>query len=566
MFPFIGNIASACTSFGSLKGWPFSTSFTRRGSIMSNIRTQTENFGAAVAGVGSADQTGLLLIGLGLATWMEFYTYDAVNLVLPDMAGSFAISQDEASWFLTTYSSAMLLGVPLSIWMAGYFGHARYIIASSIVFVIASLGCAGAKTPDVMLFWRAILGFAGAGLTMWWRASVYLLIPRQNRSKSLMRISVMLYLATTVGLLFSGYVTDNYGWRLIFLPNVIFVVAALALLRRHFPTVSANSDKRSNSVDGLGIVLLTTCVLSGQILLSRGEIDDWLDSGLMQFLFCLAIGSGLSFTAWQLHPRNDVRLLRLDLLRDRNVLASVLLGTFVGIILSGSIYALPEFLRNVYPAQLNATDTGRVMSVYALTAAAIRPLVTWTIGKIGQRKVLAFSLLMLILSMLLMARLVTSLTPYWYFVAPLVLYAFCLAPLLSSVAGGTVARLPQVDQLDAVSIYMTLRQFGTSLGVTIITVVLDRREQLHSGRLFEHLQATSGQVTHWLGTATSTITERAGVSIPVAREMATKLLAQMGAQQAATLAYADAFLFMAGIGLCALCFVPLMAPTPVVKK
>jgi MFS transporter, DHA2 family, multidrug resistance protein len=511
-------------------------------------------------------QTSWMLLGLGLATWMEFYTYDAVNLVLPDMAGSFGVTQDEASWFLTTYSSALLLGVPVSIWMAGYVGHLRYIIGSAVIFVIASLGCAAATTPETMLFWRAILGFSGAGLTMWWRASVYLLIPRQNRSKSMMRISVMLYLATAVGLLFSGYVTDNYGWRLIFLPNIIFVVAAIVLLTRYFPAVPASSDKRATGIDGLGIALLATALICGQVVLSRGEIDDWFGSTMIQLLSCIAVGALLLFICWQLHPRNSVRLLRLDLVRDRNVLASILLGSFVGIILSGSIYALPEFLRNVYPGELNATDTGRIMCVYALTAAAIRPLVTWSIAKVGQRKVLTFALVMLVLSMLLMARLVTPGTPYWYFAFPLILYAFCLAPLLSSVAVGTVGRLPQEAQLDAVSIYMTFRQFGTSLGVTLVTIVLDRREQLHSSRLFEHLQASGSQATRWLNTAASTITQRGGASAAQAHDMATKLLAEASARQAATLAYADAFLFMAAIGLIALCLVPLMSPTPMVKK
>src|SRR6202034_642703 len=132
----------------------------------------------------------------------------------------------------------------------------RYIIGSAVIFVIASLGCAAATTSETMLFWRSILGFSGAGLTMWWRASVYLLIPRQDRGRSMMRISVMLYLATTVGLLFSGYVTDNYGWRLIFLPNVIVVVVAIILLRQHFPDVPVSSDKRTTGVDGGGIALL----------------------------------------------------------------------------------------------------------------------------------------------------------------------------------------------------------------------------------------------------------------------------------------------------------------------
>jgi MFS transporter, DHA2 family, multidrug resistance protein len=514
----------------------------------------------------SPGQTRQLLIGLGLATWMEFYTYDAVNLVLPDMAGSLGISQDEASWFLTTYASALFLGVPVSIWLAAHVGHLRYIIGSSVLFAIASFGCATSHDVQTMLFWRAIEGFAGAGLTMWWRASVYLLIPRQNRSKSLMRISVMLYLGTAAGLLYSGYVTDNLDWRLIFLPNAVVVPAALWLLRRNFPNVPASASQRVAGVDKAGIALLAVAVISAQIVMSRGEIDDWFGSPQIQALSWIAAGALLLFVAWQLSSRNAARLLRLDLVLDRNMLPAILFGLFAGIILSGSIYALPEFLRHVDPRELNATDTGRVMCAYALTAATIRPLVTWTIGKLGQRKVLSFALMMLIASMLLMARLVTTGTPQVYFVVPLILYAFCLAPLLSSVAGGTVARLPPEAQLDAVSIYMTFRQFGASLGVTIVTVVLDWREELHSSRLFEHLRATGSGLVQWLNTAASTVTQRGGVSPAQAHEMALKLLGEASAHQAATLAYADAFLFMAAIGFVALCLVPLMSPTPVVKK
>jgi MFS transporter, DHA2 family, multidrug resistance protein len=511
-------------------------------------------------------QTTRVLMGLGLATSMEFYTYDAVNLILPEIAGSFGVSQDEASWLLTTYSSALFLGVPISIWLAGHIGHLRYILGSAIIFVIASIGCALAVDFDTMLFWRVVLGFSGAGLTMWWRASVYLLTPRAERSKSLMRISVMLYLATATGLLFSGYATDNFSWRLIFLPNVIFVAGAIWLLRRHFPAVPASHDPRIAGVDRLGLALLAAALISGQVILSRGEIDDWFNSPLIQALAWLAAAALLLFVGWQLSSRNKVPLFRLELVADRNVVASIFLGVFVGVIFGGAIYALPEFLREVQTLQLNAFDTGRIMCVYALTAAAIRPFVTWSIGKFGQRKVLIFALGMLVISMLMMSRLVTADTPPSYFVFPLVLYAFCLAPLLSSVAGGTVARLPQQAQLDAVTIYMTCRQFGSSLGVTLVTILLDRREELHSSRLFEHLQATGVAVGPWLSSAAQIAMQRAGVTSAHAQDIALGLLAQVASRQAATLAYADAFLFMAAVGLAALCFVPLMAKPPAAKK
>jgi DHA2 family multidrug resistance protein len=138
--------------------------------------------------------------------------------------------------------------------------------------------------------------------------------------------------------------------------------------------------------------------------------------------------------------------------------------------------------------------------------------------------------------------------------------------MLSAIGSGTVSKLPNAQQLDAVAIYMTCRQFGASLGVTLITTLLDRREALHSSRLFQSLSPGGMPTQNWLGTMTADAVRRGGASGLDASHMALRLLNEAGAAQAATLAYADAFLFMAVVGLVGLCFVPLMSPSPVVKK
>jgi DHA2 family multidrug resistance protein len=401
---------------------------------------------------------------------------------------------------------------------------------------------------------------------MWWRASVYMIMQGPQRSESLMRISVMLYLATAVALVFCGYVTDHVSWRLIFLPNVVLVVLAVRLLVRHYPRVPQPADPRAVGVDTVGILLLGVALVSVQIVLSRGNIDDWFGSFEIRLLAWIGMIALILFVVWQLSPRNAAPLLHLKLVRDRNVLASMVLGLFAGVILSGSIYALPEFLRNVYPTPLSATQTGEIMCVYAVTAAAIRPLVTKSIGRFGQRKAIAFAFAMLVASMFLIARLMTTGTPDTFYAIPLVLYAFCLAPMLSAIAGGTVSKLPAANQLDAVAIYMTVRQFGASLGVTLVTTLLDLRETLHSSRLFEHLQLGGARTQAWITTAAQDAIGRGGYTMAQAQQMALKMLSETAARQAATLAYADAFWFMAAIGVVALCFVPLMSPTPVVKK
>jgi MFS transporter, DHA2 family, multidrug resistance protein len=524
----------------------------------------------AVAGREPAQGTGLsrsetnwLLIGLGLATGMEFYTFDSVNLVLPDLTGTLAASTDEATWILTVYSSALFLGVPISIWLAGHVGYKRFLITTILLFAIASLGCAASPNLVTMLVARVIQGFAGAGLVVWWRASIYLLLPKPQRSPSLMRVSTMLYLSSAAGLLASGYITDHDNWRLIFLPDLVYAAVAIWLLLRHFPTVAVQRTERLAATDGPGIILIAIALVSLQIILSRGEIDDWFGSSHIRTLSWISASAFIAFVLWQSSTRNPSPLLRLDLLRDRNVMSSALLGVFTGMILSGSLFVLPEFLRDAAGQTLSATQTGQVIAVYALTAAAVRPLMVGVIARLGQRKTICLALVMLILSMVLFSRFLTTGTPTSYFYLPLILYALCLSALLPAVGSGTVARIEQQKLLDGVSLYMTFRQFGASLGVAALNILVERRETLHSSRLYDHLTAANSLVTNWLSTAASVLSLRGGYSPVEGQHAAIKMLAQAGARQALTLAYADAFLFMAAIGTCALCLVPIMAPSPV---
>lgn len=502
--------------------------------------------------------TRLLLLGLGLATWMEFYTYDGVNLVLPDMAGGFGLSQDQASWILTVYLAALFYGVPISIWLAAYFGYKRFLIGSTGLFALSALGCMVAPDFPSLLLCRAVQGLAGAGLVMWWRASVYMLFTGPQRSASLMRVSVILYLGTASGLLFCGWVTDNFSWRMLFLPDLLCAPFAILLLRDHFPVV-APPEMRC-SIDWLGLVLLGFGVTALQTLLARGDIDDWFASAHIQLLGWVALACAMGFAFWQLHPANTAPLLKLRLAANRNLQAAICLGLCAGLILSGALYAFPEFLRNTFPTPLSATQTGRIMSVYALTAACIRPLVTPAIAKFGPRKVISFAFIALIASMLSSWRLLTLQTPPFYYILPLVLYAFCLAPMLSAIGSGAVSKLPPKEQLDAVAIYMSFRQFGAALGVTLVTTLLNWRETLHSSRILELPNATRGGLQTWLQIVTQMAETRAGAAPLQAEAMALAAFARAAAAQAQTLSYADAFLVMGAIGLPALIAVALMAP------
>lgn len=507
--------------------------------------------------------TGPLLMGLGLATGMEFYTFDSMNLVLPDLTGSLGVSGDEASWLLTLYSCALFLGVPVSVWLAGHVGYRRFLLATIVAFAGTSMGVALSPGFETMLVWRALQGLAAAGLVVWWRASIYVLMPKPQRSPSLMRVSTVLYLSSAAGLLASGYITDHYDWRLIFLPNLVYAGAALWLIARYFPVMPPASSQRVVQTDWPGIALLAIALISLQVILNRGEIDGWFGSPHLRTLAFAGAAAFVLFVAWQGSPANRSPLMCIDLLRDRHVLSSAVLGVFTGMILSGSVFVLPEFLRNLAANTYSATQTGQIMCVYALSAAAMRPLIVPLITRVGQRKTIAIALVMLIASMVVFHRLLTTGTPGPYFVLPLVLYAACLSPLLPAVGSGTVARIEQNRLLDGVSLYMTFRQFGASLGVALLTILITHRETLHSSRLADHVRMDRDVTRDWLATLGATLTGNGGYTSFDSSRAAVRMLAEETAHQAATLAYADAFAFMAAVGVLTLCVLPLVPPTPV---
>jgi MFS transporter, DHA2 family, multidrug resistance protein len=524
----------------------------------------SQALGKQTAIVSAAHQRGLLL-GLALATGMEFYTFDSVNLVLPDMTGTLGLSSDEASWLLTTYSCSLFIGVPVSIWLAGHVGYKRFLIATTICFAVTSIGCALSSTLESLLAWRALQGLAGAGLINWWRASVYLLMPKPQRSTSLMRISTLLYLSSAVGLLASGYLTDQFNWRLIFLPNLVYATGAVCLLLRYYPTVPPPTASRATQSDWPGILLLATGLISLQVILNRGQIEDWFGSAFMRHLALISVLALGLFAFWQYSARNRAPLIDVTLIRERRVLSAILIGLFTGMILSGSLYVLPEFLRNVSEHTYSAMQTGAIICVYALTAAAVRPLMVPLIAHIGQRKTIALALAMLLSSMLLFEHFLTTGTPtrdYWI---PLMLYGLCLSPLLPSVGSGTVAQLSQDKLLDAVSLYMTFRQFGASLGVAILTILLAHRESLHSARLFDHLHLKDGPAAVALSSRAANAMIH-GYSNIDAQRVALAQLAEAARQQVANLSYADAFAFMAVIAVVVICLIPVMPPTPVVRR
>jgi MFS transporter, DHA2 family, multidrug resistance protein len=508
----------------------------------------------------SPRQITFLLLGLTLATAMEFYTFESVNLVLPDITGTLGVSRDEASWILTIYSSFLFLGVPLSIWLAGHYGYKRFLMWTTGLFAAMSVGVCLSATFRIILFFRVLQGLTGAGLTMWWRAGIYLTMPRPKRTNSMMKASTGLYMASATGLLLSGFLTDRFSWRLICVPNIVLAVLAIWFLRGHFPNLPKNESQRLQHTDKVGLCLLAIGILSLQVILSRGHIDDWFESMRIRALAVVSISALIAFVHWERNPDNRYPLLDMSLLKSRPVIAAALLGVLTGMILSGSLFVLPQFLRLVDAQTHSATQTGRLLAFYALVAVALRSFIPGLATRFGPRKLTAAAICMLITSMLLLYRWLTSSTPDIYFLLPLGLYACCLTMLLPSLGSSTVAKLDQHSLLDGVSLYISFRQLGASLGVAFLSILIESRETLHSSRLYEHLNPANETTAGTVHAVSRYVVAYSGANAVGGVRQSIAVLSRTGAHQVDVLSYADCFLFMAMIGVTALLLVPLIPP------
>src|ERR1051326_5088742 len=242
----------------------------------------------------------------------EFLTSYAVGVALPDIQGDLAASLDEGSWILTTYSTCFLIGLVLSDWLSARIGYRRYMIGAVAMFALSSTGCGLSHTLPAMLISRAFMGFAGGNFLV--RAQTAINLTNEGRARARTLTIFAIFLAGTARLwapLIGGYLTDWYSWRWVFFLNVPLSLMALVLLVSHPWDFKARLP--STRFDTLGLVFLIGWVASTQLVLSRGERDDWFSDPLIVALTLIAAVSLPLFIWWERRPQNIAPVVSLRL-------------------------------------------------------------------------------------------------------------------------------------------------------------------------------------------------------------------------------------------------------------
>jgi EmrB/QacA subfamily drug resistance transporter len=501
--------------------------------------------------VAEKSQRGITLIALTLATGVEQWTGSGLSVTLPDLAGTLGASADEASWAVTLYSSMFAVSVALTHRLSSILGNRRLLTFAALLYAASSLGCAGSQGLASFLTFRAVEGFAGGVFLARTLVFVTHAYPREQRAGALRQYGALFFLlGRFASPILSGWFADTISWRLLFLVNAPLMIVAAGLFHR-FAADQEREDTETYRADLPGILLLLAGVAAFQIVLSRGEIDDWFGSPRIILLMTLGLFFNLLFVAWQLTGRNRQPLLHLHMLHDRGIFSAAVLGVVLGMSLGGSLYIIPQYLRRV--ESHSALQTGELMSITAIGSIAVLVMVPYTaraIKEFGGRFVLGIALATQMVSMTMLGYLVTSDTPDQRLWLPLFLNGLFVGIAVPALALAAFLKLDEQHASNARAIYYGSRQLGASLGVTAVVALLDRRITLHSSRLIEAL----------FNRNLATI----GVTADPNTALSAGSLAGSVMRQSLVLSYADIFYGMAALAAVMLFLLPLL-PTLTAK-
>jgi DHA2 family multidrug resistance protein len=493
----------------------------------------------------SAGASWIIAPVVALAAFMEIMDISIANVSLPHIAGSLSASQDESTWVLTSYLVTNAAVMPISGWLSARFGRKRFFLACIFGFTVASLLCGLAPNLAALVMLRALQGAFGGGLQPMGQAILTDSFPPERRGMATAIYGIAAVVAPTIGPTLGGWITDSYDWRWIFFINVPVGVAVFglvsALIHERAPDKGARPQ---SSMDWLGfgfVVLSLGCL---QVVLDRGQEDDWFSSG---FIVALALISAIAFVLLILReleaqdPLVDVRLLR-----DRNFAASFVLMLMLGFMLLGSTFLIPAYTQSLMGYR--AVDAGMVLTPGGVLMIALLPLVGRSLNKVDLRLLVAVGVIVGGLSLLWMTNFYLGISFGWLVLARM-MQAASLAFLFIPINTLAFRDVPRGKTDNASALVNLARNFGGSIGISVASTLLTRREQFHQSRIVELLQGMNPAYTDYAHHVAAAVGSTPNSAVTLAA------IYQSAVQQATLLSYLDDFKVL---GIVFLALLPLL--------
>jgi DHA2 family multidrug resistance protein len=484
----------------------------------------------------------LVTVSVMLPTFMEVLDTAIASVALPYIAGSLSASNSEATWVLTSYLVANAVILPASNWFARRFGRKRFLLFCVVVFTVASFFCGAAPSLGVILLARVLQGAGGGALQPLSQSILLESFPIQKRSMSMAAYGLGIVLAPVLGPTLGGWLTDTFSWRYAFYINIPVGILAVILISRfvHDPPYIKNA--KVGPFDNIGFGLLMVWTGSLQIVLDKGQEDDWFGAAWVRWAVAALVVSLLLWIwhSWT-HPKG---LVDLHVLKDRNFRTGCFLVALLGMCIYITIAILPLYYQEVLG--YTAFTAGLVVGPRGIGSFLGSPIIGFLGSRIDNRKLLCAGFLGFAACALVFGSVNLSIGPYTLLI-PIMLTGFALSFVFVPMSTMMMATIRNKDMGAATGLANMLRNIGGSIGISMATTALIRRAALHQTEIGAHLspsdpvfQQSSRAIAAYLGHQIGPAQARPG---------SFGLIYGLMEQQSALMAYVDIFRWTAVLAL-----------------
>ena len=489
----------------------------------------------------------LILVALILAAIMEVLDTTIINVALPQMAGNLSTTTQEIAWVSTGYILSNVVVLPMTAFLNARFGRRNYLTGSIVLFTVASLFCGLSHSLGEIVLWRVLQGVGGAALISTAQATLVQVFPPEEQSLVQPLFLMGLVVAPTLGPALGGGITDAASWHWCFFINVPVGIFAGALV--YFFLHDTEPARTDQPADWAGIALLATGLASLQYVLEEGQQDDWFSSPTIVRLTALSIITMVALAVWQLSPRNTHPVIDFRVLRNRSLVAGMILFVAVGFGLYGVSYLYPLLAQTIQG--LTAAQTGMALLPGGLATAfsiVFCGVVTSNPkSKIDARLLTLFGIGVSIVAMWFLAHLnpqVGAPDVFW----PLLIRGLSIGFLFVPVNQLAIGSLKPDEVNQGTGLLGLARQLGGSFGIAILATFLSSHIQSDRAALAPHMSTHNPAFNDRLGGLTAMLTQH-GLSAADAAGGALGMLDRIMSQQALSMAYNDTFLFLLLINL-----------------
>jgi DHA2 family multidrug resistance protein len=484
----------------------------------------------------------LIAVVVALAAFMEVLDTSIANVALPYMAGNLGASNDQSTWVLTSYLVSNAIVLPISGWLAGALGRKRFFMICLFMFTVSSLLCGIAPSLGLLLFFRVLQGAGGGGLQPMAQAILADTFPPEQRGLAFALYGITAVTAPTIGPTLGGWITFNYSWRWIFFINLPVGIATLFLVYTFVedPPYIKKLREAGIKLDYVGFALLTLGVGALQVLLDKGQEDDWFGSTFITTLVIVSAISLISLVIWEW--RHKAPIVDVRLFKNFNFASSNLMMFTLGIMLFASLVMMPLFLQTLmgYTSQV----AGLAISGGGLALLIEMPIMGQLTTKVQARYLIAFGWLSLALAMFYSTKRIDLAISFgaaaWLRVAQVFGMGFLFVPI-SLVA---YIGIPPEKNNAVAGIVNFMRNIGSSVGTSLVTTLIARRSQYHQEILAAYARADNPNFQNAANGLAQHLNS-SGLGAQEAKRMAYARIYQGIQAQAGSLAYIDTFMVLA---------------------